>query len=102
MKPLRITEDARLEWLREIQYYESKQEGLGKRLRVAVSDSFALIQRFPHGGAPGPASTRRTKVRGFPFTVVYRDEPSQLVVFAIAPDRRQPGYWLARASDGSN
>ena len=72
-------------------------QGTGKRFREAVQESFALILRFPAGGAPGPAGTRKTKVKGFPFTVVYRDEPSQIVVFAIAPDRQQPGYWLPRA-----
>jgi hypothetical protein len=28
--------------------------------------------------------------------VVFRDEQEVVVVFAIAPDRQQPGYWLAR------
>jgi hypothetical protein len=31
--------------------------------------------------------------------VVYRDEPEGVVVFAIAPDRQQPGYWLPRTGD---
>jgi hypothetical protein len=56
--------------LRETACYESKREGAGRRFREAVAASFDLIRRFPAGGAPGPASTRRTKVRGFPFTVV--------------------------------
>ena len=47
----------------------------------------------------GSRSNLKSKVRGFPFTVVYRDEPEEVVVFAIAPDRQQPGYWLQRASD---
>ena len=100
MKRLRIGEEARAELLHEIRYYEGQQEGTGKRFREAVNASFALIVRFPSGGAPGPAQTRKTKVKGFPFTVVYRDEESQVVVFAIAPDRQQPGYWLLRANDG--
>jgi hypothetical protein len=62
-----------------------------------VAASIDLIRRFPAGGAPGPSGTRKTKIRGFPFTVVYRDDAQQIVVFAIAPDRQQPGYWLARA-----
>ena len=99
MKQLRLREEARSELLHETSYYEEKREGTGKRFREAVNASFALILRFPSGGAPGPAGTRKTKVRGFPFTVVYREEESQIVVFAIAPDRQQPGYWLPRASE---
>ncbi|WP_157256396.1 type II toxin-antitoxin system RelE/ParE family toxin [Pelomonas sp. Root1217] len=96
MKPLRLRDEARAELLRETAYYESKREGTGKRFRESVAASFDLIRRFPSGGAPGPASTRRTKVKGFPFTVIYRDEPAAVIVFAIAPDRYQPGYWLPR------
>lgn len=96
MKPLRLRDEARAELLRETAYYEDRREGTGRRFREAVAASFELIRRFPAGGAPGPASTRRTKVKGFPFTVVYRDEPAAVIVFAIAPDRHQPGYWLAR------
>lgn len=97
MKRLRIREEARAELLHETGHYEDRSKGTGKRFREALQESFALILRFPAGGAPGPAGTRKTKVMGFPFTVVYRDEPSRIVVFAIAPDRQQPGYWLPRA-----
>ena len=92
-----IRGEARLELLHEVSYDESKLPGTGRRFREAVNATFNLIRRYPAGGAPGPAGTRKTKVKGFPFTVVYRDEPEAVVVFAIAPDRQQPGYWLARA-----
>ena len=99
MKKLLVREEARAELLHETQYDEGKRQGTGRRFREAVNASFALIVRFPGAGAPGPAGTRKTKVKSFPFTVVYREEKEQLVVFAIAPDRRQPGYWLSRAGD---
>lgn len=88
--------EARAELLHEISYYESKHPGTGRRFQESVNAAFNLIRRFPAGGAPSPAGTRKTKVKGFPFTVVYRDEQDAIVVFAIAPDRQQPGYWLAR------
>jgi hypothetical protein len=88
--------EARHELLHEVEFYESKHPGTGRRFRAAVDAAFTLVRRFPAAGASGPAGTRRTKVKGFPFTVVYRDEQEAVVVFAIAPDRQQPGYWLAR------
>jgi plasmid stabilization system protein ParE len=94
---MRLREEARQEFLHEVSYYEEKQAGVGKRFREAVNAAFGLIRRFPGAGAPGPVDTRRTKVKGFPFTVVYRDEPGEIVVFAVAPDSRQTGYWLPRA-----
>lgn len=94
---LRLRGEARDEFLHEVAYYEAKREGTGRRFRLAVTAAFQLIQRFPGAGAPGPAGTRKTKVKGFPFTIVYREAAGEIVVFAIAPDRQQPGYWLPRA-----
>jgi plasmid stabilization system protein ParE len=99
LKRLRLRGEARAELVRETLYYESKRAGTGRRFSEAVAASFELIRRFPKGGAPGPSGTRKTKVKGFPFTIVYRDEPETVIVFAIAPDRQQPGYWLQRAEE---
>jgi plasmid stabilization system protein ParE len=93
--------EARSELLHETRYYESKREGLGRQFRESVRQAFELVLHFPKAGAPGPAHTRRTKVKGFPFTVVYRDTEQEIVVFAIAADRRQPGYWQPRVSSGT-
>jgi len=35
-------------------------------------------------------------VKGFPFSVVYRASEIELLVVAVAPHRRRPGYWLQR------
>lgn len=99
MKRIRLVAEARAELLHETSFYEARREGTGKRFRESVNASFALIASFPQGGAPGPAETRRTKVKGFPFTVVYREFEDGIVVFAIAPDRQQPGYWLTRSEE---
>ena len=98
MKNLRLLGEARTELLHETAYYESQRTGTGKRFRESVAEALDLLRHFPQSGAPGPANTRRTKVKGFPFTVVYRDTEHELVVFAIAPDRQQPGYWLWRTN----
>jgi hypothetical protein len=37
------------------------------------------------------------RIAGFPFSVIYRDEVDEVVVYAIRPDAREPGYWLQRA-----
>lgn len=37
------------------------------------------------------------RVVGFPFSTVYREEKTEIVVYAIRPDAREPGYWQPRA-----
>ena len=96
MKRVLLRGEARHELLHEVAFYEGRHPGTGRRFRQAVDAALRLIRRFPEGGAPAPEGTRRTKVKGFPFTIIYRDGPDAIVVFAIAPDRQQPGYWLTR------
>ena len=96
MKQARFVSESRAELLRETAYYESRRTGTGKKFRESVNEALLLVCHFPQSGAPGPANTRRSKVKGFPFTVVYRDTDAGIVVFAVAPDRQQPGYWLPR------
>jgi hypothetical protein len=41
--------------------------------------------------------TRRVFVRGYPFFLVYREEPDGIAVFALVHESRRPGYWASRA-----
>lgn len=93
-KRLRLRAEARAELLHETEYYEMQRPGAGRNFRLAVQAAFNVIRKFPSGGAPGPAGTRKAKVKGFPFTVVYREEAAEFVIFAIAYDRKKPGYWI--------
>lgn len=40
--------------------------------------------------------TRRFVLRRFPFSVVYREAASAILVVAFAHGRRRPGYWRNR------
>ena len=95
-RPIRLREEARAELLHEVRYYESVRKGQGKLFREAVNATALLIRRFATAGTLGPAGTKKAKVKGFPFTVVYRNEADAVVVFAIAADSKQEGYWLPR------
>jgi hypothetical protein len=40
--------------------------------------------------------TRRHVLRGFPFTIAYREEAGAVVVVAVAHHRLDPGSWEER------
>jgi hypothetical protein len=62
-----------------------------------VKSIFAQIKRNPSAGKPDEEGCRRLRVAGFSFSVVFREEPTEVVVYVIRPDQRQPGYWHGRA-----
>ena len=98
MKPLRLVAAARAEFLHETRYYEATRAGTGRRFRESVAAIFERIAHHPQTGAPDEAGCRRLRVKGFPFSVVYREQADEIIVFAIRPDARKPGYWHRRTS----
>ena len=56
----------------------------------------SAIARLPEAWPPYEAGTRRYLLRRFPFSVVYRVEPTRIVVVAVAHARRRPSYWRSR------
>jgi len=54
------------------------------------------IQRLPEAWPSYDETTRRYLLRRFPFSVVYRVEPSRILIVAVAHGRRRPGYWRSR------
>ncbi|MFO1225757.1 type II toxin-antitoxin system RelE/ParE family toxin [Roseateles sp.] len=96
--PIEFLPAAEAELLHEVDYYSQARTGAGIRFQAAVEAAIERAARHPAGGAPAAAGARSMLVRGFPFSVVYRAEPRLLLVVAIAPHRRQPGYWLSRVA----
>lgn len=96
MTKLRFLPDAELELLREVAYYAKARSGVGMRFQAAVEAAAKLAKAHPLGGAPSFADTRSVLVRGFPFSLVYRATPHEVLVVAIAPHRKRPQYWASR------
>ncbi len=97
MKSVRFLEEAQTELLEQISFYEEQQKGLGNRFREAVEAAAALASAHPKLGSPWKLRTRRVFPKGFPFSVVYRIEPTELVIFAVAHFKRRPAYWRRRS-----
>lgn len=97
MKRLKLDAAARAELLHETRYYEATRTGTGRRFREAVDEALGRIQRNPGAGKPDEEECRRLRISGFPFSVVYREEEMELVIYALRPDAREPGYWRRRA-----
>jgi plasmid stabilization system protein ParE len=98
VRPVRFLEEAQTEFLEQISYYEERQQGLGDRFRESVQAATALASVHPKLGSPWRFRTRRVFPKGFPFSVVYRIEPTELVVFAVAHFKRRPTYWRRRSA----
>jgi toxin ParE1/3/4 len=98
MKGIKFLAAARRELLAEVVHYNEVGPGTGVKFARAVEESLAIAAMFPHAGSPGPATTRKVIVKGFPFSVFYLKEAQEIVVVAVAHQARRPGYWIDRLS----
>ena len=96
MIKVRFLPAAEIEFLREVAYYAKARAGAGMRFQAAVQATVSRAAHHPLGGAPSFKETRSALVKGFPFSVVYRPSPHEILVVAIAPHRKRPYYWASR------
>ena len=87
---------ARQELAAAIQRYDSELAGLGDDLLAEVEQVVQTIAAHPEAGTPHQANTRRLVLKRFPFTLIYRAMEQDIVILAIAHQRRRPTYWLRR------
>lgn len=96
MIKVRFLPVAEAELLKEVAYYSNAQAGLGIRFQAEVETALAKVVANPSSGRPTARGTRSRIVKDFPFDIVYRAGPVELLVIAIAPHRRRPEYWSGR------
>lgn len=89
MIPIRFLPPAREEFIAAIQYYDEQQPGLGARFTQAVEEAVARTLEHPRSGPKTFRATRRMLVENFPYTVIYRASEAELLVVAVAHQRRR-------------
>lgn len=95
---LRIHRLAVAEIDHEVDYYESRQAGLGTELEDEIDAALSLILRFPEAAPQWRERQDRrvTALNRFPFTIPYQITHEDIVVLALAHTSRRPDYWSRR------
>lgn len=98
-RTVRVDSAASDEFTAAIRWYEARRPGLGGEFHDRVVDVIATLEAQPDiGNMVGPdPMTRRILLLGFPYQIVYRLRPAEIVIVAVAHLKRRPGYWKNRA-----
>ena len=96
MKPVAHLSEANLEMTKAGLWHEQQRPGLGERFFAAVEATQASVQQHPELGAPYHLGTRRKRVTGFPYHLVYCEETDRILVVAVAHAKREDRYWEHR------
>ena len=77
-------------------FYESARPGLGALYLDDVQHALDIARERPYLGVAVALGFRRMLLRRFPFSLIYAIESNDVVVVAVAHQRRSPNYWKGR------
>ena len=96
-RQLRFARPAADELAAAVAWYEERRAGLGSEFYDAIVRAMNRIAEMPDAGSPfSNLKARRMLVAGFPFQMVYRIDPDNIRIIAVAHLKRRPGFWQHR------
>ena len=93
---VRVLEVAQQELDEAIAYYNSQAPGLGDAFLLEAVATIDRIRRFPQAWHPLGESTRRCRLRRFPYGLIYHEDKGEVLIVAVAHSHRRPDYWRDR------
>lgn len=87
--------DAAVDW------YAEKRKLLAVEFLDAVEAAITRVLDWPDSGRPYPGREGRTpilrtRVKNFPYCIVYLIDRYDIVIIAYPHDKQRPGYWKHR------
>src|SRR5256885_9211871 len=89
-------QDAELEVIDAVDYYERQRQGLGMEFLDDVQRAYQTILAAPKKWARVTRNARRYRISRFPYGVVYQVRKDTVLVVAVMHLSRRPGYWRQR------
>ena len=95
-KSARLLYPAEQEMYHAARYYELQACGLGQdfldKVVLAIQDLIQTPERWPIV----LDDIRRRLIGRFPYSLLYRIDPGEIVILAVMHQKRHPSYWLPR------
>ena len=89
--------DARLEFIKSIDYYENCEPGLGCDFSIQIYSTIRNILAHPHAWPVlSSGEIRRCLINRFPYGIIYCIEEDQILILAVMHLHREPYYWKER------
>ena len=77
-------------------FFEGRVSGLGAAFLDDVDRSIEMLRESPRIGAAVGRTVRKLLLRRFPYSIIYALRGEEVVIVAVAHQRKRPGYWRRR------
>lgn len=95
-KRVRFHSEAEQEFLASLEWYRERSPTAAIDFERVVTNAIKAIASAPQRWPVYFDEFRKYTLHQFPFSIVYEELLSEIVVFAVAHARRRPGYWKDR------
>jgi plasmid stabilization system protein ParE len=95
-RELEYLEEALEEAEAAARWYAERNAAAAVGFSEEIDAAESAIAQFPEAWPRFDHGTRRYLLRRYPFSIVYRVEPSRILVVAVAHGHRRPRYWKSR------
>jgi toxin ParE1/3/4 len=96
LKAYRFLAEAEQEFQEHIHYFDNQTRALGDQFVAEVEAAISDVRQYPRVGSSVSRTVRQRVLHTFKYSVLYVDTPVEIIVVAVAPHRRRPGYWRRR------
>jgi toxin ParE1/3/4 len=88
---------ARAELREAVRFYrDNAGYSIARDFRDAAVHTAERLSEHPEIGPRIDHNARRINLHDYPYSLIYRFEPSSIIVIALAHQSRRPGYWVGR------
>jgi len=94
--PVRIHEAAEAEINEAADFYDIESVGLGEELTDEIERAIEQISRYPLAAPVVRGSLRAKTLLRFAYSLVYFIGENEIILLAVAHQRRRPFYWTSR------
>ena len=77
-------------------WFNNQTENAGIEFLDELDRAVRLVMSYPHAFTEIEPEIRRCLLARFPYALIYGIEQQTIVIIAVAPLHRQPGYWADR------
>lgn len=97
MKHVRFLSIAKQEMINSAIFYETQAQGLGNDFLDKIDNAVDDISKNPDRWPIINNKIRKRLVQRFPYCILYRIDPEDIVILAVMHLRRRPDYWVERS-----
>jgi toxin ParE1/3/4 len=92
-KPVRLLPEARIEFNEAADWYEEQRAELSTKFVRRIREVLDRITADPQRHAPVYLDIRKVLVPHFPYVILYREEPGEVIVVSVFHTSRDPSIW---------